>query len=98
MFFILYTFFSDSVSFLKLKKLGYWLDYPDFESWLGKWVFIFSKTSRLALLPTQPPAQWVPGFFPETKASGLVKNGAKSLLSFYAFTAWTGKTLRLLHS
>jgi len=33
MFFILYTFFFGSVSFLKLKKLGYWLDYPEFDSW-----------------------------------------------------------------
>jgi hypothetical protein len=32
-----------------------------FDSWQGQETFLFSKMSRLALEPTQPPIQWVPG-------------------------------------
>jgi hypothetical protein len=37
---------------------------------LGKEKFIFSKTCRLSLLPTQPPVQWVPEYSLEGKAAG----------------------------
>ena len=37
---------------------GYWLDRPGMESRLGQ---DFPHLSRLALRPTQPPVQWVPG-------------------------------------
>jgi hypothetical protein len=36
----------------------YGLDGPGIEAWWGR---DFSHTSRLALEPTQPPVQWVPG-------------------------------------
>jgi hypothetical protein len=37
---------------------GYRLDSPGIESWWGR---DYSHTSRPALGPTQPPAQWLPG-------------------------------------
>jgi hypothetical protein len=34
----------------------------------GNEIFLFSGRSRLALRKTQPPIQWVTGFFPGSKA------------------------------
>jgi len=50
--------------------LGYSLDDPGFESQRGQNIFIFSKTSILALWPTQTSLQGVLWFFPGVKASG----------------------------
>jgi hypothetical protein len=41
----------------------------EFESKAGK-IFSYQNTSRTPLGPTQPPIQWVPGFFPGSKAAG----------------------------
>jgi len=32
-----------------------------FDSRQGLGIFLFTFTSRIALVPTQPPIQWVPG-------------------------------------
>jgi hypothetical protein len=50
--------------------LGYGLDDPGFESRKGLEIFLFTTASRLALGPTQPPIQWVPGPLPLGKAAG----------------------------
>jgi len=36
---------------------------------VGAGDFLFSKRSRPAMGPTQPPFQWVPDFFPRNKAA-----------------------------
>jgi len=33
-------------------------------------MFFFSKTSKQAVVQTQPTVQWEPGFSPEVKAAG----------------------------
>ena len=38
-----------------------------FESWQGQEIFLFCKSSALALGSKQPPIQWVPRFFPGVK-------------------------------
>jgi hypothetical protein len=45
----------------------YGLDGPAIES---RWGARFSAPVQTGLGPTQPPMQWVPGFFPGGKAAG----------------------------
>jgi len=51
-------------------RLGYELDVPGFESRQEEDIFFFSKTSRQAIVQTQPTIQWEPGFSPGVKAAG----------------------------
>jgi len=45
------------------------VDNLGFEPQHGKEIFLFYKTTRPALGPTQPHIQWVPEFFEEGKAA-----------------------------
>jgi hypothetical protein len=54
----------------KHTALGYRLDDQWFKSQQRLGIFLFTTTSRLALGPTQPPIQWVPGALSEGKAAG----------------------------
>jgi len=50
-------------------RLGDEVNDPGFESWQGKDIHLFFKTSGLDLGPNQPLIQWVPWFFPEGKST-----------------------------
>jgi hypothetical protein len=43
----------------------YWVGWTirllGFDSWQGLGIFLFTIASRMALGPTQPPIQWIPG-------------------------------------
>ena len=42
---------------------------PEFESWQGQEIFLFSKSYRLGLGPTQPLIKCIPVFFPMDKVA-----------------------------
>jgi nitrate reductase NapE component len=56
--------------------LGYGLEDGDsrFDSRRGLGIFLFTTASRTALVPTQPPIQWVPG----TVSAGLKRPGREA--------------------
>jgi len=76
---------------------------PGFGFQEGQIVFLFSKTSRLALGFTQPNIEWVRGFLPGIKQEGcvvdpsppsnaMIRNELSSTsAAVYAFMAWTGQ-------
>ena len=51
-------------------RLEYDLDGPGFESRQEEEMFFFSKTSKQAVVQTQHPIQWEPGFSTGVKAAG----------------------------
>jgi hypothetical protein len=76
-----YTMSKISISFFGIKPI-HSLCGPGWRSWYSgslradgpgiesRWGRDFPQPSRPALGPTQPPVQWVPGFFPGGKAAG----------------------------
>jgi len=80
------------------------VDYLGLELREEQVIFIYFQSSSLALGPTQPPVQWILGFFTGSKVvrrdvdassppSTEVKvSGTITLLPLYTFTSWTGTT------
>ena len=67
----------------------------------GQDIFLFSKTSRPVLGPTQLPVKWVSKFLPGPKRLGCEVDHSLPvelyIFSFIrAFMAWTGKSLPFL--
>jgi hypothetical protein len=44
--------------------MGWTIGVLGFDSWRGLGIFLFTAVSSMALGPTQPPIQWVPGVLP----------------------------------
>jgi hypothetical protein len=78
---------------------GLWDGWPGIDPWQRK-IFLFSTASRLALGPTQPSVEWVPGALsPGVKQQGReadhpppsgarVKNGGAIPPLLHVFMAW----------
>jgi hypothetical protein len=50
---------SQNILTIKKSYLGFIISSK--QTWLGLGIFVFTTVSRMALEPTQPPIQWVPG-------------------------------------
>jgi hypothetical protein len=74
------------------------MDDAGFDSSQGQEIFLFSKMSRPALWPNQPPVQWVLGvIFLRVewlwhKLATDKNSGAAPVLPLYVFMAWIGAT------
>jgi hypothetical protein len=76
--------------------MGWMIRVLGFDSWRGMGIFLFTTTSRMALGPTQPPIQWVPGDHSlgvklprhEADHSPPSKAEVKNPLPQYAFMVW----------
>lgn len=51
-------------------QLGYGLENTWLQSLQGQEIFLFFKTPKPDLRPSQPPIQWASGLFPECKPAG----------------------------
>jgi len=67
--FCMYTSIADFAA-QAVYRLGCDLGGPGFETRQEEDMFFFSKTSKQAVVQTQPTVQWEPGFSPEVKAAG----------------------------
>jgi hypothetical protein len=81
--------------------MGWMIGVLEFVSWQGLGIFLFTTASRMALRPTRPPIQWVPGALSlrvkllrweadhSPPSSAKVKmSGTKPPFLQYAFMAW----------
>jgi hypothetical protein len=66
--------------------MGWMIGVLGFDSRRGLGIFIFTIMSRMALGPTQPPIQWVPGAL----SLGVKRPGREAIppLPQYVFMAW----------
>jgi hypothetical protein len=64
------SFMKISQALQKAGSTGWTIGVLGFDSRRGLGILLFTTAHRTALGPTQPPIQWIPGFFPGGKAAG----------------------------